>query len=326
MPLLLFLLLGLNSDLESLVENGHYKRARKLLESKGPQSDARWLAVAAKVYLAFNELDRAAKLAERAAALEPSQADHQFLLVEVYGTQAQRASLLRQPFLGRKTKKAMDAAIALDPKHVETLTVLMLYYYQAPSIIGGDKERARGLPAKIREIDAARGWLAEARLAVLEKKPERLDELYRKAVEANPKLYAARMAAASHAFHRRKDYSGTITHALVAHQLEPGRAAPLALLAAAAAARGQIGEMNEWLRKAEAQLPDDLSPHLAAARALIDAKREPARARALLERYLSQPPEPDQPGHDQVRKELRALGYRASSEVSTTRESEENRR
>lgn len=326
MPVLLFLLLGLNSDLELLVDNGRYQRARKLLESKAPQSDARWLALAAKVYLAFGELDRAAGLAERAAAREPSNADHQFLLVEVYGTQAQRASLLRQPFLGRKTKKAMDAAIKLDPKHVETLTILMLYYYQAPSIIGGDKDKARGLPAKIREIDPARGWLAEARLALLEKKTERLDELYRKAVEANPKLYAAQMALAAHSLQRRKDYTAAMTHAQAAHQLEPTRAAPLAVLAAASAARGRIEEMDAWLRKAEAQVPDDLWPHLAAARALIDAKRDTPRARTLLERYLSQPPEPEQPGHDQVRKELRALGYRTSSEVSTTRESEENRR
>jgi len=307
MPAFLLLLLSLNSDLESLAGNGHYQRARKLLEQQGPPSDARGLALAAKVYLAFSELDRAAKLAERAAALEPASADHQFLLCEIYGTQAQRASLLRQPFLGRKTKKAMDAAIALNPKHVDALTVSMLYYYQAPSIIGGDKDEARGLPAKIRAIDVARGWLAEARLAALEKKPERLEGFYVKAVAANPKLYAARMALASHYFRRRKDYTSTVAQALAAHQLEPDRATPFALLAAAVAAQGRLDEMEAWLRKAEAQIPDDLSPHLAAARALVETKRDLTRARALMERYLTQPNEPGEPSHDQVRKELRAI-------------------
>jgi hypothetical protein len=307
MPAFLFLLLSLNSDLERLVENGHFKRARALVAQQAQPQDARGLALAAKIHLAYSELDQAARLAERAAALEPRNADHQFLLCEIYGTQAQRASLLRQPFLGRKTKKAMDAAIALDPNHVDTLTVLMLYYYQAPSLIGGDKEKARALPAKIRQIDPARGWLAEARLAALEKNPARQEEAYRKAAEANPRHYASRLALASHYFDRRKDYASAAIHARAAHELEPDRAAPFALLAAAAALQGQLDEMDEWLRKAEKQVPDDRYPHLAAARALLQAKRELTRAKNLIMKYLEQEPEAIRPPHEQVRKELRAI-------------------
>ena len=310
MPAFLFLLLSLNSDLATLVENGHFKRARARVARQAQPTDARGLALAAKIHLAFSELDQAAKLAERAAALEPRNADHQFLLCEIYGTQAQRASLLRQPFLGRKTKKAMDAAIALDPKHVDTLTVLMLYYYQAPSFIGGDKEKARSIPAQIRQIDAARGWLAEARLAALEKKPERLEESYRKAVAANPKHYASQLALASHYLDRRKDYVSAATHARAAHGLEPDRAAPFTILAGVAAEQGRLDEMEEWLRKAERQIPDDRYAHLRAARGLIQVKRELIRAKNLIMKYLEQEPEAGRPTHEQVRKELRAIESR----------------
>ncbi|MBS0278962.1 MAG: hypothetical protein JSR81_15165 [Proteobacteria bacterium] len=299
----LFLLAALaaaapNTDLAALVENGHFKRARAALPSN--PEDASTLALVAKVALAYKELDTAANFAERAAAREPGNADLQFLLCEVYGTQAQQASIFRQPFLGRKTKKAMDAALALDPNHVDSLFVLMLYYHMAPGLIGGDKGKAREMPDRIRALDPPRGWLAEARLAELEKHPERLENLYRQAAAADAKNFPAQLAYARHlAKEKCAEAQGP---ALAAHKLKPDRIEPYAILATCAARLGDLAHMEEWLRKSEAQIPDDLRPHLQAAKALHEADKEPARAKALLDKYLSQQPEPTAPSHAEARK------------------------
>ena len=91
---------------ESLIQGGHFKRARAA-------------CLLAKVKRNFNDLDAALKLAEKGVALDPKSAACHFILAETVGTIAERANVLRQMGLAKRFKREIDATLALDPKRLD---------------------------------------------------------------------------------------------------------------------------------------------------------------------------------------------------------------
>lgn len=285
------------ADLAELIENKRWLSARAAVDSEmaAKENDARFLWLASRVRMAFGQLDEAAKFGERALALDPRNANYQHQLTEVYGSQAQQASLFRQIGLGRKVKKSMDATLALNPKHIEGMFVLMQYYYMAPSIIGGDKAKARAMPAEIAKVDAAEGAYTEARVAILDKQPiGRVRASYAKSVESNPRFYRGHVAlATSYANYDPKDPALAMKHARAALELAPGRAEPYRLLAGLAARQGRLEEMEKWIGEAEKRVPEDRSCRFVAASVLASQGKELAKAETFYRRFLEKEPEPD---------------------------------
>lgn len=273
-------------EAEALANAGHWKRARAALGSamKTPPADARALWMVSRVQLAFGDKDDAAKTGERAAALDPKNAEYQYHLAEVYGTIAHEAPIWRQLGPGRKCKQAMDAAQRLDPSHVENLFILMQYYRRAPGFMGGDRKRAYALAETIRQIHPARGWMAFAVLAELDKDTAGQRAALDDAVKANPSHYGARIALATF-LQAQKDWAGVRRQAEEAIRIHPDRGAAHRLRAVAAV---HLGGLDAVLADAERSVPDDPSPYLAAAKEL-GGKSE--QVRKLLERYRTQEPE-----------------------------------
>jgi tetratricopeptide (TPR) repeat protein len=246
--------------------------------------------------MAFGDLDHAATLCEQAAAIEPANADYQVQLFEVYGSQAQKASLLRQPGLGRKCKRALDRALALDAKNLDALYGALLFYYQAPGLFGGDKTLARSIPAKMTAIDPVRGAHAQAKLLEMEKKPESLEAVYRKAVDAGPERYDAHVELASYYLSKPGSPADLVEkHARKAQQLAPDRARPYVLLARAAGHRKDFAAIEAIAAESDRNVPDDHSTRLAAADAFVSGGHDLAKAETWYREYLAQEPEPDAP-------------------------------
>lgn len=274
------------NEVQQLADEGHWKRARAALGAAmtQPSRDARTLWLVSRVQLAFGDKEGAARNGELAAALEPANAEYQFQLAEVYGTIAHEAPVWRQLGPGRKCKAAMDNAYRLDPKHTSNLFILMQYYRRAPGFMGGDRKRAYDLAATIREIDPARGWMAAAVLAGLDKDMAGQRSALEKAVEANPRHYGARLALASF-LRSQGDWPAMARHAAEAVRIQPGRGAAHRLRAVAAVHQG---DLTAVLEEAVRSVPDDTSPFLAAANEMGGKSEE---AKRLLERYRSQEPE-----------------------------------
>lgn len=289
-------------DLASLVADGRWRAARAIVDQResaaGTNNDTRFLVLAAKVRFAYGDLDKTAALAEKAAALDPRCADCQYLLFEAYGSQAQRASLLRQPGLARKCKRAVDQAVALDPKHAEALTGLMMYLYQAPGLFGGDKERARAIPGEVAKFHPARGHMVRAQLAALEKSGgNAVREHYRAAVAADPNYAPARLAlAASLSRAEPLELADAEKHAREAVRLRPRSPAAWETLAFALGRQGKGAEAGAMFAELRKTLPDEYGAHYRAAEGLIAAGKELPRAEELLKLFLSQPPQgPERP-------------------------------
>src|SRR6266496_231048 len=71
-----------------LIEGGHFKRAHAMMEGR-TGSDAETLYLMATIKQAYGDLDAAEKLAERAVAANPKNAEYHYRLAEISGEKAQ---------------------------------------------------------------------------------------------------------------------------------------------------------------------------------------------------------------------------------------------
>ena len=289
---------GQQTDPEKLIEAGHWKRARVVVEARLREAPDDPLAnfLLSQIRNAFGERTTPLALAERAVALEGRVAKYHRQLAEVLGVQAQHTSAIQQLFLARRFRKEIDLAIALDPRDVQALRDLLEYYLLAPGIAGGDPRKAVTVAERIGELDAPEGFLAKARIAAFDKQTAETESLLRKAAQAQPPSYRAHIALAQ--FYRAREHSdpgAAETVAKEALKLDRSRVESYAILAEVYAGRAEWSALEAILTEASRQVPDDLVPYYQAANSLLSTGRDPARAERYLRAYLGPEPEGNEP-------------------------------
>jgi tetratricopeptide (TPR) repeat protein len=283
---------------EALIEACHWKRARAILEPRVAANprDAQAACLLSRVKLAFGDMDGALKSAQQAVALEDGNSNYHFQLAEVYGEMASSASMFAAAGFAKNFKSELEASLARDPKNLDALDDLMQYSFQAPGIMGGDKEKARAIAEKLVQLSPVRGYLAQAELAREAKDFAKVEEWFHKAVEADPKNYEAQTALAG--FYTQSSYrktEGAEKHARQAVQLDPSRAKGYSILAKVLALELRWGELGNLLSTSERNVPDDLDPYFEAANALLESGVDLKRGEAYLRKYLAQEPEGEEP-------------------------------
>lgn len=293
-----------DTAIREMLERGQLRKAKAAIETRARTrpADAETHYLQGSFAAATGDLDAALPHAEKAAALEPRNPDYRHAVAEVVGRKAQRGNPLSQLGLAKRFRKEADAAAALDPRHVDSRWALMEFYWQAPGIAGGDKDKARAMAGEIGRIDPSRGALALASLAAREKQPARVESLYRRAAELDPKAYAPHMNLAYwNMDDARRQWDPAERHARAALAIDPHRVGAHAALATLYVRQGRWDDLDRALAAAEQALPDSRGAHYAAARLLVVTKQEPARAEALLRRYLEIEPEIGAPSHAAAR-------------------------
>lgn len=106
---------------------------------------------------------------EKAVKVNDKSASHHVELGNALGTEAQKASKLRQPFLARRIKTEFELAVACDPNMVDAHDGLMEFYIQAPGFMGGSVEKAREQAKIISTLSVYDGHAAMASIAHHEK-------------------------------------------------------------------------------------------------------------------------------------------------------------
>ena len=300
---------------EDLIEAGHWKRARASVEARLREAPNDALAnfEMSQINFAFGHTEAPLDLAEKAVRLAPNTAKYHRQLAEALGVKAQHSNVVQQAFLAHRFKKEIDAALAIDPNDIQALRDLMEYYLLAPGIVGGDRKQADVIAARIGRIDAAQGYLAQARIAEFTRDLAREESLLRKAVDAAPGAYKIRIALARFYTKDRVDWPAAVENARAAIRIDPGRADGYTVLAEAQAAQGQWPELDATLTEAEHNVPDDLTPFFAAAHQMILTRKNPTSAEAYLRKYLSQEAEGNEPKLAEARHELKEIS--ASTKV-----------
>jgi tetratricopeptide (TPR) repeat protein len=150
-----------------LFESRRLAEARSALEEAVQKdgSDARAASYLGRVLLADGEIDRAVLWIERSVALEEGNAEYHLWLGRAYGSQAIRATVLKQPALARKVKREFERASQLDPDNLEARFGLIEFYLRAPGILGGSLKKADEQAREIRKRDSLQGYRAFGRLA-----------------------------------------------------------------------------------------------------------------------------------------------------------------
>ena len=133
------------------------------------QTDANAAFYLGRIEMDNNDADKAADWFERAVNMNPKSAVYYDWLGRAYGTQARNASKFRVPFLAKKTKNAMETALALDPDNLDVRDDLITYYAQAPGFLRGSKEKAHEMALEIKKRNPYRGSAAHANLCAAEK-------------------------------------------------------------------------------------------------------------------------------------------------------------
>ena len=295
-------------SVENLMDAGHWKRARQMVEARlnANPRDAFALYLSSKVQASFGNLEKALDQAQKAVAMESKNADFLSQSAEIHVRLADRVSVVKQVIYVRQFKKEVEAALAINPRHVDTLLVDIMFLARAPMVAGGDKKRAHVLAQQLTEIDPGWGYLSQARLAELDKDEARIERALTKAVETNPKGYLARQYLAQFYLRPspkpRLDLAEKLAKELI--QADPGQAGGYDVLVAVLAQQHRWPELEAILTKAEAAVPDDLSPYYFAGNALVGSPEDPARASRYLHKYLTQEPEGRQPTAAQCRELL----------------------
>lgn len=300
---------------DQLIEQGHYKQARALLEKAlaANPNDGDAMMQLAFVKLQFNEVQAATKLAERSVTLKPNDAQAHAILADCYGQAAENAGMFEGLRLSHSFKKENDAALAIDPRNYEALHSYMQYYLEAPGIAGGSKSRAREMAERIAAIDPSKGARAHIEIAWQEKQFDHLVELYQKAVEAGPDSYDDVVAMASlYAAQKWRDLPKAEDFARRSIKIDPGRGLGYGILAQTKALSEQWNQLDQVLAEAEQAVPDNLVYYFRAGRALVSSGKDNARAERYFRKYLTQPAEGDTPslaeGHWQLGLVLEKLG------------------
>jgi tetratricopeptide (TPR) repeat protein len=289
---------------EGLMDAGHYKRARILVEARlrGTPNDAYALFLESKIKQSFGDLPGAIAFAERAVAREPHNAAFHGQLAEVYAYTADQSSWLRGIGFVHMMKREIAAALSIEPNHTDTLLVSMMFSLRAPRLAGGDKRKAHVVASDIVRNDPRWGYLAEARLLESSGEDVKLESLLKQAVRADPTHYRAvfELGRFYCCVARHKDLAAAESVARDAMKLDAGRAGAYDILARVYASGHRWADLDANLAQSEKIVPDDLAPFFQAAEIIIQEGSDPPRATAYLRKYLNQEPEGREPTRAQA--------------------------
>jgi len=287
---------AIDPDAQALIDAGHWKKLRAVAESRvaaNPNDESATFLLAYAKW-AFADLDGAQALVEKAISLKSDDPNCYYLSARIYGQRAQKAGVMKGMGLAGKFRKSCEAALAIDPNHIESLLDLMEFYYEAPGIAGGDKKKAAEIVQKVTTLNPARGYMAQADLASRDKKPDwkRIVDLNQKAMDSDPKSYSAKLALAGvFAQDTLKKYDQSEQLARAALALDPGRTGAYSVLAQLCALQDRWSDLDNVLAESEKANPDDLGPYYQAGRVLLLNLKDLPRSERYFRKYLTQEPE-----------------------------------
>jgi tetratricopeptide (TPR) repeat protein len=192
MSFLLILLLfqaTFNADqVMSLIRANEFARAESALKASASanRTNARWHHTYGRLEFARQKPSDALPHFEKAAELQPRNAEYALWVGNAACNAAAGASIVRQPFLARSCKSAYDRTLQLDPSNVEARSSLIRYHMMAPSIMGGDPATAVTYANDLMRLAPHRGLQDRIFIATVKKEPAEAERLIREGIRLYP--------------------------------------------------------------------------------------------------------------------------------------------
>jgi tetratricopeptide (TPR) repeat protein len=152
---------------EALVRQSRYTEARRLLAPYArshPRDGAAalWLG---RAYVGEDSTDQAVEWLEKATALNGTAAAW-LSLAHAYGAQASESNLFVQPFITRKARRALESAVAAEPRNVIARLALFQFNLGTPWLYGGSKSDAEAQARDLARMSPYYGGIASAVMTV----------------------------------------------------------------------------------------------------------------------------------------------------------------
>lgn len=143
-----------------------------------------------RIYFDENDYDEATDWFEKASKYEKGNSKYHMWMGHSYGSRAQDAPTIKQPFLARNSRKNYEKAVELSPNNIEVRESLIEYYLQAPGFLGGGVDKAEDQAREIEKLDPVAGGMAWGRIYTYTDQLELAFETYTNLVEDHPEAMA----------------------------------------------------------------------------------------------------------------------------------------
>jgi tetratricopeptide (TPR) repeat protein len=191
---------------QRLVTDRKFDEARAQVQAllKQNGSDDAAMDCMGRILLDNDKSGEAVDWLEKAVKANDRSAQHHLWLGNALGTEAQKASKFRQPFLARRVKAEFERAVALDPNLVDARNGLVSFYSMAPGVMGGDMNKAKEQAAEIGKLNPMRGHFAMANIYAREKNDEGVERELVAALAVAPESTTTYLSLANvYANHKR---------------------------------------------------------------------------------------------------------------------------
>ena len=305
MPKFIFLLLfsltaiATDPDPYTLIKSGHYKQARTILEAKLKQNpkDANALWQMAQVKIVYKDLDGALQMAEQAVALDDNNSYAHCMVADAVGSKIETAGIFSKLGMGKRIRNEAERAVALDPKNVKCLDIMVDFHREAPGILGGDKAKIPEYIQKMIAADPVQGHMKEVELALKDKQIAKIEPAYKALLAEAPHDYRALVLVGGYYLSDGggKKFDLAEKYARDAIKIDPNSMDGYSLLAQALIQQNKDAEADAVLAQAEKDAPYSLNAHYQAGKAFLVLNRNLPTAEKYIRKYLTQEPEPTTP-------------------------------
>jgi tetratricopeptide (TPR) repeat protein len=205
---------------KELLAAGRVDDALRVLDEQINRSpnDAKAQNLLCRVYFMLEEWDSGIPACLRARDLDPQSSLYQLWMGRIYGEKASHVVIFFAMGLAKKVRTSFERAVELDPKNWKARTDLAEFYFEAPPIVGGGKDKARAQADALMLLNPAMSHWVAARIAEKEKDTETAEREYRAAIAASHSGVRSWLDLAS--FLRRNNRMDEMEQAL--HNLESG--------------------------------------------------------------------------------------------------------
>jgi len=247
---------------KELLASGQVDEAMRVLEKQIADSptDAQSHNLLCRAYFMIAEWDQGIASCERARDLDPQKSLYHLWLGRLYGEKADRAGVFSAPGLAKKARSSFERAVELDPNNWEARTDLAEFYFEAPGIVGGSKDKAREQAEALMHLNPGMAHWVLGRMA--EKNKD---------MDAAEREYRASIAATHSGIRAWLDYASFLRRA------------------------NRLDEMATALRQLESAPIDRPESLMDGANMLLRSERESMLAVRLLRRYFANGPVEEAP-------------------------------
>ena len=170
-----------------LLADGRVDEAIQVLQPQIARSptDAESHNLLCRAYFMLEEWDRAIAGCERAVQIDSGKSLYHLWLGRAYGEKASHVSFISAPSLAKKVRVEFERAVELDPKNWEARVDLAEFYFSAPSIVGGGKDKAQEQADAIAPLKPAMARWVLAHIAEKDKDMVGAEREFRAAVTAS---------------------------------------------------------------------------------------------------------------------------------------------